>query len=296
MRAPPVASKARDVYLRLLYFVLALSVACCLVTAPMLPVAAAQGEATTQESARELFEEGVALANSERWAEALSAFRGSAELVPRPSTSYNIANALYRLDRPVEGLEELDKFEAMTEVLLNKAARERGATLRGLLESAVAEVRLAITPTGADVFVDGRLSAGTGFEREIRLNPGPHSIRITHDGYKTSVREIRVERGSRQAQTIALQPLTPSTALAVAVAPPSVSLEPNERSASSGGANEDDRKRFVKRPGFWVMIAAIAAVGVGTGVAVALLRKVDAPQCGTTGSCATTQGLTVTSF
>lgn len=281
---------------RLLYLVLALSVACCLVAAPMLPIAAAQGEATTHERARELFEEGVALAKSERWAEALSAFRGSAKLVPRPSTSYNIANALYRLDRPVEGLEELDKFEAMTEVLLNKAARERGAALRKLLESAVAEVRLAFTPVDADVFVDGRPLAGTGFERKIRLNPGLHSIRITHDGYKTSLREVRVGRGGRQAHTIALQPLTRAAPLAAAVAPPSVSLKPNEGSASSGGAKEDDRKRFVKRPGFWVMIAAIAAVGVGTGVAVALLRKDDAPQCGTTGNCATTEGLTVTSF
>ena len=44
------------------------------------------------------------------------------------------------------------------------------------------------------------------------------------------------------------------------------------------------------------MIGAIVLVGVGAGVAVALTRKDDAPQCGTTGNCATTQGLTVTSF
>jgi hypothetical protein len=52
----------------------------------------------------------------------------------------------------------------------------------------------------------------------------------------------------------------------------------------------------VKRPGFWVMIGAIVVVGVGTGVAVAMVRRDDAPQCGTTGDCATTSGLTVTSF
>jgi len=45
-----------------------------------------------------------------------------------------------------------------------------------------------------------------------------------------------------------------------------------------------------------VMIGVIAAAGIGAGVAVAVLRKDDAPSCGTTGDCATTQGLTVSSF
>jgi hypothetical protein len=52
----------------------------------------------------------------------------------------------------------------------------------------------------------------------------------------------------------------------------------------------------VKRPGFWVMIGAIALVGVGVGVTVAMVRRDDTPQCGTTGDCATTAGLTLTSF
>lgn len=282
--------------MRLLYFVSALLVAFCLLTPQFLPSAVAQDAEASHQRARELFNNGVDLAKAERWAEAVSAFRDSAKLVPRASTSYNIANALYRLDRPVEALEELDKYEAMSDVLDSESARARGAKLRGLLASAVAEVRLAITPAGADVFVDGRLSAGIGPIRVIRLNPGPHSIRMTHFGYQSLLREIRVQRGSRLSQTIALQPISPSTRSSTSVTAPSVSLGPNELSTPTTGAGEDDRKRFVKRPGFWVMIAVIAAAGVGAGVAVALTRKDDAPPCGTTGTCATTQGLTVTSF
>jgi TPP-dependent pyruvate/acetoin dehydrogenase alpha subunit len=44
------------------------------------------------------------------------------------------------------------------------------------------------------------------------------------------------------------------------------------------------------------MIGAIAAVGIGVGVGVAVSRKDDSPSCGTTGDCATTQGLTLSSF
>jgi tetratricopeptide (TPR) repeat protein len=272
---------------RLLYLTLALSMTCFSTWAPVLCTASAQDAAASQERARRLFKEGLALAKSERWAEALSAFRRSADLVSRPSTSYNIANALYRLDRPVDALAELDRYEEMPEVRAGGTAWERGDALRDLLDGAVAEVRLAITPASAKVFVDGRLSATSGFERKLRLNPGTHSIHITREGYASSLRELQVERGSREAYTVALQPLTPPASPAMAIAPSGV---------SATEAARDDRKPFVKRTGFWVMIGAIAVVGIGAGITVALLRKDDPPQCGTTGDCATTQGLTVTSF
>jgi len=272
---------------RLLYLVLALSTICGPAWVPALSTAAAQDDAIAAQRARGLFQHGVALAKSERWAEALAAFRRSAELVPRASTSYNIANALYRLDRPVDALAELDRYEEMPEVRAGGEAWERGAALRELLDGAVAEIRLAITPASAKVSVDGRLSAATGLERTLRLNPGTHSIHITHEDYASALREVQVARGSRQAYTIALQPHTPAASPALAITPTGV---------STAEAPQDDRKPFVKRPGFWVMIGAIVVVGVGAGVAVALTRKDDAPQCGTTGDCATTQGLTVTSF
>ncbi len=268
-----------------LYFALALSMVCAPLWTPAISVAAAQ--AGNEARARSLFEEGLSFAGSNRWSEALSAFRRSAEIVPRASTSYNIANALYRLDRPADALVELQRYEAMPEAPSDYPALKRESALRKLLNEAVAEVRLAITPSGADVFVDGRQSVTTGFERIIRLNPGTHSLRITHDRYETVLRELKVERGSRQAYTIALQPETPAAPASLAVIPPN---------SLASEAAQDDRKPFVKRPGFWVMIGAIVLVGVGAGVAVALTRKDDAPQCGTTGNCATTQGLTVTSF
>ena len=41
------------------------------------------------------------------------------------------------------------------------------------------------------------------------------------------------------------------------------------------------------------MIGVIAAAGIGAGVAVAVTRSDGSPACGTTGTCATTQGLAV---
>lgn len=260
--------------------------------------AAAQDRGTELNEARRLFEEGLALAEVDRWAEALSAFRRSAALVPRASTSYNIANALYRLDRPVEALEELDAYDRMPEVRADDHARQRGETLRELLESNVAQVELQVAPAEAMVFVDGRPSVLLGAKRTLILNPGMHSLRVSHEGYEPYRREIAVERGSRSTYAVQLRAQQSSLD---AVQAPSNAL-PSGRVASTGGlsptspaAPKDDRKPFVKRPGFWVMIGVVAAAGVGAGVAIALTRD-DSPSCGTTGNCATTQGLTVTSF
>ncbi len=281
---------------RTLCIVVAFSLASGFLWAPEPSTAVAQ-EAAPTERARHLFEEGLALAESDRWAEALSAFRRSAKLVARPSTSYNIANALYRLERPVEGLEQLDRYDAMPEVRRSDSARARGAALRTLLQRAVAEARLTITPSEAGLFVDGRPLEGTGAKRDIRLNPGSHSIRVAHAGYESARREIEVSRGSRQSYSIELTPKTPDATVAIAVPASSISRGPDMLSGGSAPqANKDDPKPFVKRPGFWVMIGAIAAVGIGTGVAVALGAKDGSTQCGTTGSCATTQGLSVASF
>jgi hypothetical protein len=254
---------------------------------PSVSVVQAQGEARDQESARRLFKEGLSLAQSQRWAEALSAFRRSADLVPRASTSYNIANALYRLDRPADALVELDRYGAMAEVQADPRALQREAGLRALLNEAVAEVRFAITPPDATLFIDGRVSSLTGFERFVRLNPGTHSLRVIREGHASAFRELHAERGSRERYSITLERTAPPASEPLAIVLPG---------GSAAESAQDDRKPFVKRPGFWVMIGAIVVVGVGAGVAVALTRKDDVPQCGTTGNCATTQGLTLTSF
>ncbi len=146
-------------------------------------------------------------------------------------------------------------------------------------------MELTVRPPDARLFVDDTLLPAEGVSRSLRLNPGPHSLRLSHDAHETAFRELELEPGARESLAISLEPLPIAPAPAVAV------------SATSVTATEEPRdERFVKRPGFWVLIGAIVVVGVGAGVAVALTRRDDSPQCGTTGDCATTSGLTLKSF
>jgi hypothetical protein len=259
-------------------------------SAATLETGAARAEPDAYAQARTLFEQGIELANADRWAEALEAFRRSSELVARPSTSYNVANAYYRLDRPVDALAELDAHDRMREVSGDAAAQARSRKLRALVRAAVAEVLVSIEPRSASLFVNGWPTNLDGTSRLVQLNPGTHFLQVIQNGYHPQRHELRLERGARESLSVELEPIEGAAALETTAQ----SVTPVPVAASTGaGQPQDDRKPFVKRPGFWVLIGVIGAAAIGAGVAIAVTRKDDSPACGTTGDCATTQGLTV---
>lgn len=282
---------------RILYVAMSLWLASLALLVPAPRSALAQDE-EVQAQARKLFSDGLAFAEANRWAWALSAFQRSRALVPRASTSYNIANALYRLERPVEALSELDDYDRLPEVQSDPVAAERGEALRALVRDAVAEVKLTVVPGKAVVYIDDQLSSLQGNYRTVFLDPGAHTLRVAHEGYEPYRLELQMDRGERKALLVELRasPLRMTADTKVDISPAAISISTADTGLPGPEPPRDDREPFVKRPGFWVMIGAIAAAGIGAGVAVAIVRKNDAPSCGTTGDCATTQGLTVSSF
>lgn len=266
----------------------------CIVLAALLAATlqtgAARAEPDAYTQARTLFEQGIELANADRWAEALDAFRRSSELVARPSTSYNVANAYYRLNRPVDALAELDAHDRMPEVSSDAAAQARSRELRALVRAAVAEVTVSVEPPSATLFVNGWPTNLDGASRLVQLNPGTHFLQVMRDGYHPQRHELRVDRGARESLSVELVPIESAVASETAAQ----SVTPVPVTAPTGaGQTKDDRKPFVKRPGFWVLIGVVGAAAIGAGVAIAVTRRDDSPACGTTGDCATTQGLTV---
>ncbi|MEM7434214.1 MAG: hypothetical protein AAF436_03610 [Myxococcota bacterium] len=251
-------------------------------------VVSAQSDEWTNEVAKRLFEEGVRLASAGRWSAALDRFERSSSLVPRASTSYNIANALYRLDRPTEAMAELDSSGHLFDPE-DRSLLARRDELRTLLRSQVAEVRLRLSPHDASLIVDEQEVSTLGTRRLLRLDPGRHSLRLTRTGYASFEESLVVIAGDRISRSLTLEPvhdpLPPSPSAALTPTLPAQAADP-----------PDDRRRFVKRPGFWVLIGVVVAAGVGAGVAIALTRKDDSPECGTTGACATAPSRAAISF
>src|SRR5688572_6658937 len=80
-------------------------------------------EQEREERAQALFRRGVALAAEERWPEAERMFGQSFELVPRPSTAFNRALALYRLGRMLDVVATIDGFLTLTDPQKDGAQR-----------------------------------------------------------------------------------------------------------------------------------------------------------------------------
>ena len=93
--------------------------------------------ASTQTAdAKTLFKEGVALAERERWVEALERFEASLQLQPRASTLFNVGTTLMKLDRPKDAA---DAFRRFLEMETDPARRDAGRKLLAEAERAQPE-------------------------------------------------------------------------------------------------------------------------------------------------------------
>ena len=158
----------------------------------MLPSAVAQAQARAgaaqraqDAEARQLFEQGRAHAEAERWVEALDAFRRSRAASERPATIFNIATTLIRLGRAREALATIAELEGVADPRQHARILADAAEIRSQAEASLRHVTLRVTPATATIEVDGEIAAGEGPERSMVLDPGAHALVVSADGYTT---------------------------------------------------------------------------------------------------------------
>ena len=148
----------------------------------------ADKSAPESRRARALFEEGVALSDEGKWADALSAFEKSDQLVPSPSARYNVGTTLRALGRYVEAKRTLQSV--LTEAPTFKPPMK--PALKKDVEKVLAEVNakivlvsLKVSPVDADVQMDGgaitRLPDG-----RLEVDPGKHVFVASASGHETT--------------------------------------------------------------------------------------------------------------
>ncbi len=226
--------------------------ACLLVT----PVAlGAPGKPTPeQREARALFEQGLALSDEGKWAEALESFRKSDDLAPSTNVRFNIAASLRALGRYVEARDTLDT--AVSDAEANKtpikpALKSEIDKLRAKVASKIVRLELKKSPADADVDIDGAPAKPVPDGR-VELDPGKHVFVISAKGYDT---------------TTLTKTLAPEDTALVLTAPKSVIAE----------APKPKETPFYKRGWFWGTVGAVVAGGVAVTVIVVVTRPDGAP-------------------
>jgi hypothetical protein len=152
----------------------------------------------TFEAADELYEAG-------RFEEAMSAFRGSYEIVASPNSLLMIARSERELGHFPEAYELFERSLALAEdgagryAETARATREELAALRDSL--GFVELDQSQLPEGTTLRLDERVLSGTALSRPIAVAPGAISLELKTPDGKSSQRAINVARGTTERVT-----------------------------------------------------------------------------------------------
>ncbi len=158
----------------------------------------------TDVEAKRLFLRGIELADRGVWAEALEAFRGSLALAVRPSTVFNVGNALYRLGRTREAIESFRRYLEVSDPKADRKMRDRTQELLKVSLAALVSFELTLSPEDAVVKVDGAPEPGRGKSRLLVLDAGQHRVEVAAEGWVSSSFDVSAGSGEKLARTVAL--------------------------------------------------------------------------------------------
>lgn len=232
-----------------------------LVSAPV----AAQSEAERTALARELFAQGTAHLEADRFDEAADALGRAYELRPASGIAFNLAAAYEQLGRLVEALELTRSVlgDASAPNRIKRLARQ--AQDRIVPRIARLTIRVPDGAEGATITLDGREVLHAALDVAAPTDPGEHTLILSRDGATISAEQITLEEGDSEVVTLYSQSLTP-------VGGPEGAVDESE---SDGG--------ILGEWWFWTIVGAVVVAGVVIGVAAAAASGPEDPIQGTAG-------------
>ncbi|HEY8427524.1 MAG TPA: tetratricopeptide repeat protein [Sandaracinaceae bacterium] len=215
--------------------------------------------------ARELFAEGVALIEAERWAEAAERFRRVLRVRSTPQVKFNLALALHGMGELAEAAE-----------ILRELTRRSGAPpairedARALLDSIAPRVgrltiRVSRDEDGAVVLLDSEVVGLDRLGYPIDVEPGTHRVVLQRGEETLASREVRLAAGEEREVT--LSPVRRASSGTAAL--PQARLEgglglPSENGPRSPAAGEVHEQWW-----FWTTVGLVGAVLATIVIAVA---------------------------
>ncbi len=167
----------------------------------------AQEEADPRVRAQPIFNDGLELVQQQRWAEALGRFVAAYEIYESPTIAFNIGYCQRALGRYVEALETFEDFLGM-ELSGQAASREEEA--RGYvreLEARLVTLVIEVPDSereGLELLVDGR-AVTVRNEITLRLDPGPHTVHASREGYQPLFVDSELAPGERERVEVRLR-------------------------------------------------------------------------------------------
>jgi hypothetical protein len=175
--------------------------------------AAAQGRRST-ETARSLFEAGLAHAGSREWQEAATAFRAALEIAPNATVRYNLAAALFELDELDDAARHNDR--ALADTSAPAEVRARAEDLRSRLQASAGTLIVRLDGARASqvvVTVDGWRIPPDRVGRPVLVRRGVRAIEVLRQGASVVTAQARVSGQSPTDLHLIVPPPAPAAVM-----------------------------------------------------------------------------------
>lgn len=190
-------------------------------------VCAQADEEVRNESARQMFQEGLAQGQAGRWTDAERRFAQALELRWAGPIAYNLAHARVELGRMVDALDVLDEILAATNEV-DADVRAASTELRDSVLGRVARITVQMdgAADGVQITIDGRPVQA---DQAIVVDPGAHRVLARFEGSVVGRASPELDEG--ESTTVVLSGLA---ARAVADEYQPVDPNPDDEGASVG--------------------------------------------------------------
>lgn len=155
------------------------------------------------DEARRLFDEGVALIEDGRPADAIVRLAEARRLHEVPAVVYNLAIAQRALGQYVEGVASLDRYLRLAGARIEAPRRAEIEALLTELRSGIAQVTVHVATPGAVADIDGVPVVPERLDRPVELDPGRHVFRAGGPGLRADSVIRDVPRGGRERVALA---------------------------------------------------------------------------------------------
>lgn len=230
--------------------------------------------ADDKQTAKELFDKGVAALEAKNYDEACPAIEESLKLDPYPGTLFTLAECEALRGRAAAAFkrygEYLELYASMPrDKQLKQGNREKHAkTKRSELEKVVARATLALpedAPAGTVVTRDGVPLADGEIGSPILLDPGEHVFSTQAPGGPATEQRVTLEKAEERTITLEVQTATAAKVIGPAKPPSSGTSGRRVAAFVTGGAG-------------------VAGIGLGAVMGGLMLAQMDAIQAGCTDS------------
>ncbi|MBW2262068.1 MAG: PEGA domain-containing protein [Deltaproteobacteria bacterium] len=158
------------------------------------PVSAVDDEA--KQEAKERFSKGVEFFNASEYGAALAEFHWAFEVSPHYMVLYNIARCYARLNKHIEAMKYFEQYleEGGTKIgkkRLKEVEVEMSALVKiiAYLDITTGDVK------GATIKVGEKVAGHTPLAQPVAVEPGPVTVSVDADGYRSESKEIVVPAG-----------------------------------------------------------------------------------------------------